>query len=110
MRNPSNIYGVGVGWKATPSCSASLQAQIPPFRLCECQVFRKLDTVYHRSVCFSKCPLVSSIVDKCNCPHFTGENTGVWRQLLPVGWGIEGSSEQPSIGAWGQYLWYSGLS
>lgn len=49
----------GVGWKTTPSGSASLQAQIPHFHLWGCHVFRKLDNysfTHYRSVCFSKAP------------------------------------------------------
>lgn len=72
----SNIYSVGVGWKTPSLCSGSLQIQVPCFPLCGCQVFRKPDnytSFYYRIVCFSKCPLVGSTVDKCNYPHFTGE-------------------------------------
>lgn len=39
-------------------------------------MLRKLNNytfLYCRNVCFSKCPLVGSIVDRCNYPHFKGE-------------------------------------
>jgi hypothetical protein len=69
-----DIYGVGVGRKTPPAWQpASSGSSLPSLWG---QVFRKLDYytfLYYRNNCLSRCPLVGSIVDKCNYPHFTGE-------------------------------------